>query len=619
MNKLMIMTGAAAMCFATPSAQCQVRSSVFDDVKVWYKGSAGNASGTSDAGTPPIASGDYRNKMKSMPQMSDASSTMHGGYYDWWGWRFQYANQNVDCPYAGVSLTSVPCIVVPEPEYEYGTGTVQVEINGEMTTQPYYLGARYGSFSFKNWMSDWASSTVCSNYTAVLRFRSDTVNPVSGNANQVISIGGIYNNTVGRATGVSLCLNTPVTLGDYACPRIWVGTDQQNYTDCQIKSGRWVDCAIAVNGATLNLWLCWNNGTDEAPENKLVKLTKTYTAGWPTIAGGCSVALASASNTYRHSYTNGVYNSDMSQKVFRGAFHQIAFWERTLSDDEIREAMAGGTCRPNLVQVGIEGNGIDEFATSTQTASVSNTGAWENLNPTLTAANPTATIAFTCPALLAGKPQYLRVPMAATSTVGELSVALNGETLGALTVNPGKSALLYVPESKIASGDNTLVLTRTNGDSLVLDAVALGGSWQFGESISSFSNGPNTADKYIFNPSGGNDKFHDRTLNNSDAGAATEFRFYVPADLVGRYRGVFTTRAQNTGGGTYDFEFVANGTTLGTYGLKGGNNYAIKVPDKNIVAGWNTFAWKRVSGWVNIDWHKFEVKPPPKGMIISVY
>jgi len=76
MKKLLIMTGAAAMCFfATPSAQGQVRSSVFDDVKIWYKGSAGNAVGTADSGNNRIG------LVKNLPNLADTSSSMHGGEY----------------------------------------------------------------------------------------------------------------------------------------------------------------------------------------------------------------------------------------------------------------------------------------------------------------------------------------------------------------------------------------------------------------------------------------------------------------------------------------------------------------------------------------------------------
>ena len=618
---------AAALTLCALTSHATVRSSVFDDVKVWYKGSAGNAAGTSDANIPPWAnssSDNYFNKMKNLAAFSTADMSSgtagwhdaaHGGKYQWWGWRLQYANQNVDCPYAGVSLANTPCMVVPETTYDYGTGTAEVEINGETTTQPYYLGARFGSLRFENWMSDWATSTVCSNHTTVLRFRSEIINHVSGNPSRVIAVGTVYSGTTGAATGYSLQLNTPVALGDYACPRIWVGTVQKNYTDIQIKSGRWVDCAVCVNGNTLTSWFCWNDGTDETPSYRLVKKTETYTAGLPAIKGGCTVQFASAPDTYRASFTNGVESADMSGvRVFRGAFHQVAFWDRTLSDDEIREAMAGGTGRPNLISVGMEGNGVEEFSTSSHATSVANTGAWEYLNPTLFESNPSATISFTCPAIWAGQSQWLRLPVASGS--GTVTATINGTPVGGCNISAGGIGHIYVPTNVIVSGANTLVLSR-NAGTFSLDAVRLGGSWRFGESINSFANAPATVDKYLFHPACGNDKFHDRTLNSS-GDTLTQFRFFVPEDMVGKFRGVFTTRAQNTGGSTFNWEFLANGTSLGTYGLKGGNEYEIKVPVGNIIAGWNTLAWKRVSGWVNYDWQKFTLLPAPAPFVVVV-
>ena len=616
----------------TASVQGAVKSSVFDDVKIWYKGSAGNAVGTADSGSVT--------KVKSLPQLADTSSSLHGGEYFWWGWRLQYENQDVECPYAGCKLVSTPCIVVPKAKWTVNgaysndptnpTGYADVEINGVVTQQPYYDCPRFGDLHFSNWMSDWETDTVCSNYTCVLRFRSDMLNPVSGNGNKIIDIGSEYNDTAGRAAGFGLILNPNAgSFADAAYPRIWVGKDAVDYRDCNVKSGRWVDCAIVVNGRTLDMWLCWNDGTIETPTNRLVRKSKTYpiTAAIPAIQGECIVYLASTKNAYSGGvYTNGLYSSDLANKAFEGAFHQIAFWDRTLSDDEIREAMAGGTGRPNIVQVGMEGNGIDEFASSGNTASVSNTGAWENLNPTLTAANPTATIAFTCPALWAGKPQYLRVPMAATSTEGSLSIALNGETLGTVDVAPGKVALLFVPQSKIVSGGNTLVLTRTEGESLVLDAVTMGGSWQFGQNVGSFANTglpEDSPDRYVFHPANGSDKTHNRGTFSNGGERETNFDFFVPADMVGKFRGVFTTRTQNTGWPTASempYSFHVNGTKIGDFKLKGGTETTVKIPDNSIVPGWNRAYWKTTSSgyWANIDWHKFEVKPPPKGMMLVI-
>ena len=603
-------TATAALALCALTAHAAVHSSVFDDVKVWYKGSAGNAIGTADSSSVT--------KIKNLPQLANTSSSMHGGDYGWWGWRIQYKNQTVDCPYAGVTLDSTPCMVVPS--YAAKTGDATVTIDGETTTQPYWTGRRFGDLHFTNWMSDWTGGTVCSNWTCVLRFRSDQVNQVSGNGNNIIGIGNSWDATAGRATGVSLLLNTPVALADYACPRTFVSTTQMNYTDIKIKSGRWVDCALAVDGQTLSMWFCWNDGTDETPTNKLAKITETYptTKGLPTIPAGCRVQLASTKDAYSATFTNGVYNADMLNKAFEGAFHQIAFWDRTLSDDEIREAMAGGTGRPGLVDLGMEGNGVEEFSATPSKTSVATDGDWENLNPALTAGNPTATIAFDCPALWAGMPQWLRI---AGAGAGQVSVALNGTTLGEVAVSASGSASLFVPEGKIVSGANTLVLTRISG-SPVIDAVRLGGSWRFGETISSFSyqnNATDNPDNYLFNPACGSDEIHHRGLPVGK-GNRTNFDFFVPENMVGKFRGVFATRPQNTGGADKNFHFYANGEKVGEYLLRGGVTTEVKLPETAVVAGWNRLSWESQSGgdWANIDWHKFTLVPAPQAFVVVV-
>ena len=609
----MAATAATLAAVATAPAQDAVKGNVFDDVKVWYKGSAGNAVGTADSSTVT--------KIKSLPNLADASSSMHGGDYFWWGWRLQYANQDVDCPYAGVTLGSTPCMVVPSNNDP--TGYVTVTINGEETTQPYWTSRRFGDLHFSSWMSDWEAGTVCSNYTVVLRFKSKAVNPVSGCPNAILAFGFDWNSTAGVPAGFSLKWNTPDALGTHAVPRLTVGKTMEDFRDCKVPDGHWVDLAIAVNGQQMSMWLCWNDSTTEIRTNRLVKIDRTYTGGWPTVKGKSVAYLASGKDTYGATWTNGVYSADVNGKGFEGAFHQVAFWDRTLSSDEIREAMAGGTGRPNIVQVGIEGNGIAEFATSSQTDSVSNTGTWENLNPTLTAANPTATIAFTCPALWAGKPQYLRVPMAATSTAGKLSVALNNETLGLVDVAAGKVALLYIPGEKIVFGGNTLVLARTDGEALVLDAVTLGGSWQFGKNVGSFgyqSSVESNPDRYTFNPACGSDEIHNRGTFNNGGNRETSFDFFVPADMVGKFRGVFTTRVQNTGGNSMPYSFHVNGAKIDDFTLKGGTETEVKIPANVINVGWNRAYWKTTSSgyWANIDWHKFEVEPPQKGLALII-
>ena len=601
-KKTAVLTATIAAAVSS-TAQATARSSVFDDVKVWYKGSAGNAVGTADS------SGNQICHVKNLPQLSDSSSSMHGGDYYWWGWRMSYENQPVVCPYANVSLDSTPCMVVHSPVTTNSMETVTID--GVEQQQP-NITYRTGDLHFTNWLAD--RNSACDSYTLVLRFRNEAINPVPGDHNRVIGLGNVWTSTAGYAAGVDLRMVTQEALGSYSCPRIVVGVNQQEPTNVRIQDGKWVDCAIAVSGLTLTATFCW----EDAGTNALSRVSYTYSASVasPAIAANGKVTIGGGDKA-SCTFTRGVYLAQNDWTWgFRGAFHQIAFWDRTLSDDEIREAMSGGTGRPNLVQVGMEGNGVNEFATSAQTASVSNAGAWENLNPTLNAENSTATIAFDCPALWAGQAQWLRIPIASGN--GSLAASINGTTLGTATAVAGGIGRIFVPANVIASGANSLVITRLQG-SFAIDAVTLGGSWKFGESVGSFANAPNTPDQFVVNPAGGNDKFRDRTLKNS-TGGETQFRFYVPGDLVGRVRGVFTTRVQNTGSGApaYDFEFLANGTSLGTYGLKGGNEYEVKVPVDGIVAGWNTFAWKRLAGWANIDWHKFELQQPPKGLLLVV-
>lgn len=615
----------AALCAATAcaavTAGAAVTGSVFDDVKVWYKGAAGNAVGTKD-----VDSNDG-GKSKIMNLADLSSGNIHGGTYNYWAWRMKYASEKVDCPYAGVTLDSTPCMVVPVFLTSAGKKEdVTMTLNGNTVTRTVWTGRRFCNLYFTNWMNDWASGTVCSNWTCVLRFRSNPVMQASGNCNKVIDIGSLWDATAGKATGVNFLMNTPDpdasgVLADYASPRTYVTTTQKNYADIKIKHNRWVDCALAVNGQTLTMWFCWNDGTEAAPTNKLAKITETYptTAGLPTIAAGARVNLASTGGqSFNGNYTNGVYSAALERRGFEGAFHQIAFWDRTLSDDEIREAMAGGTGRPNLVDIGMEGNGTAEFAATPTKTSVATDGDWENLNPALTAGNPSATITFDCPALWAGLPQWLRV---AGNGAGAVSVALNGETLGEVAVPTSGAASFFVPEGKIVSGANTLVLTRLSG-SPVIDAVRLGGSWRFGESIGSFSyqnNATDNPDNYLFHPACGSDEIHHRGVS-AGKGTRTNFDFFVPENMVGKFRGVFATRSQNTGGEDKNFHFYANGEKVGEYKLKGGVTTEVKIPETAVIAGWNRLSWESQSGgdWANIDWHKFTLLPAPVPFVIIV-
>lgn len=611
----------AATAFSVPSAQGAVRSSVFDDAVVWYRGALEAQSYFSNGPEGTFANNGAKTA-KAFKSILHTANPSTAPAMSWsWGWGAETTLDSapVVCPYAGCTLTGVTYANRPIPVKT--NDWAEVTVGGNTSSQPilsHWKGPEY--LNSGAWVSEATSA-----YTLVLRLRVDTpLNNLSGSdIGEGFAIFAESNYSWNGKTGVRISF-AGSTLGTYRYPRIFFGNQTFNLTNAQVPFGNWIDLAVSVNGSSVTLVACAQGESGNTLESKTATLSDVN----PALPGGGNTFRffgPECSGGYTAVWTNGLKaassssgENGMRTQHFRGAVHQMAFWNRALTLDEIR--MAWGEGRPNLVHVGVEGNGIAEFGAdgaANQTSSVSNGGAWQLLNPTLTAENPTATISFTCPALWAGLPQYLRLPMASTSSSGAVTITLNGMSLGIANVYPNKTSLVYVEENKIISGANTLVLTRTSGDALVLDAVTLGGSWRFGETISSFANAPSTIDQFLFHPAGANDKLRDRTLNSSGVNG-TEFRFYVPEDIVGKFRGEFATRVQNTGGSTFNFVFSVNGEDLGTYGLKGGNTYEIKVPDNNIVVGWNTFAWKCVAGWANIDWHKFTVLPPVKGLMIII-
>jgi len=592
-----------------------VRSSVFDDVKVWYRGALAAESYYSNGpeGTFANNSGKISKSFKSITCASDSDNALNKLQWSWgWGAETTLDNAPVVCPYAGCTLSGVTYANYPIPTKT--NGWAEVTINNETTSQPvlsHWKGPEYlGS-------GNWATGGITT-YTMILRLRLDTpLNNCSGSGSgEGFSVFAQTPNYSWNAkTGFRITFNGP-TLGTYRCPRIDFGNNRTDLNNAAVPYGNWIDIAVAVNGQSVTLAACAQGESANAIDWKTVALSNGENPALPASGNTFVFFGPEISGGYTAVWTNGVkcaqYNSAEDcrrTQCFRGAVHQIAFWDRALSADEIREAWGEG--RPNLVSVGMEGNGTADFAATANV--VTNGGPWQRLDPTLTAQNPSATISFDCPALWSGQSQWLRV---AGAGAGRVAATINGTPVGECAVAASGVGHVFVPTNVIVSGANTLVITRTDG-SPVLDAVRLGGSWRFGENINSFANAPSTIDRFVFHPAGGNDKFHDRTLKNSSLGE-TQLHFFVPEDMVGKFRGVFTTRVQNTGGSTFNFGFSANGADLGTYGLKGVNNYEIKIPVENIAAGWNSFAWIRQAGWANIDWHRFDLIDAPRPFVITL-
>ena len=591
--------------------------SPFDDVKVWYKGAAGNAVGTADSGGADGWSAWTLCKLKSQTKAGIyGGEVTDGGRYYWWGDRIRYQNENVHLPYANVDVGETPCFVFPASSYKTN-GWADVEIGGVVMSRP-VINYRPAHLQIPTWLPDWPSGLVCSNWTCVLRFRPDSaINPVSGGQNTMALFRAGNNYQSGdKPSGVSLSLNTPTTLSDRFNIRMFVGDQQVNFTGNLIQNGNWVDFGLVVNGPKLTMHMAYEDGEEGAKTNCVYTYTRTFkaTEPKPTIAANNrTFALGSqASSGSSYTFTNGVSSSDL-QADFHGAFHQVAFWDRSLSMDEVKEAMG----RPSLVSVGIQGNeGNCEF--SAKKTSVRAECDGEELDPVLTAANPSATIAFECPAQMAGLPQFLRVAAAATSADGAVLATLNGTDLKTLELVAGRVASVFVAKDLIVAGANTLTLTRTSGDRLELDAVTLGsGSFQYGvdtymAGLGTFGSGATSDDAFGLNPACGNNKFHNRGLSN---GNAYNCYLRIPEDLDGCVRGAFSFLVQNTGGELKNASVAVNGVTLQSFQVKGGNRYEVTVPSDALTGGENKISLVAGVGggnWFNMDCLKFVAREHKK-------
>ena len=600
---------ATAICVVAVAAS----ASVFDDVKVWYKGAAGNEAGAADSGGASGWSGDI-SKLKSLT----GDGAYDGGQYFWWGYRLQYKNVPVKLPYANLDIGEAPCVEFPGLDgagSNKSSGSATVTIGGQEVERPvqYY---KCGSMKTKDWLPDWPDGSVCSNYTCVTRFNPyHAINPVSGNPMTLLGLDAIYQGG-DKPSGVSLSLNTYKTLDDHLSLRMFVGDRQFNYDSRSsadrvvlIKEGSWVDLALVVASPKLTIYMCYEDGGT----NVIRSFSETFdaSAAKPALPASKREFRIGSSNSdvYGCTFTNGVYVASGFRNDFWGAFHQIAFWDRALSLDEVKEAMG----RPAMVSVGLRGNpGNAEF--SAKTASVATEGAWERLNPVLTESKPSATITFQCSKQWDGLPQFLRIAACSDSDTGFVSVAVNGRDIGQVELKPGKISDLYVAEGMVVEGENSLALTRSSGEMLKLDQVEMGGSWRYGIDVASkgigyFGYDANNFDSYDFNPACGNDVFHERGMASNGAKPRYAFTVNVPEELAGQCRGKLRFRAQNSGGNTYSNEVYVNSARLTGVMMKGGQVYDFTVPSTMLKAGRNEIQLKQITGWINWDCHEFKIYP----------
>ena len=188
---------------------------------------------------------------------------------------------------------------------------------------------------------------------------------------------------------------------------------------------------------------------------------------------------AEASRNDKSVYPMGA--NDNAIKAFRGSIQQVAFWDRSLSKEEMYRAV--GYPRTDLWRVGVDNGSASEFSgTMPEGGADVDAERWPLQNGL--ASGQSVTLKFPLDKdyeLATG--QLLRWKSLPGSPKAVLAATVNGSSCGTKSVNAGEWAQWFVRKPYLKAGTNTVVITRvdTATGSVVADTVALGGGIQVGK------------------------------------------------------------------------------------------------------------------------------------------
>ena len=282
--------------------------------------------------------------------------------------------------------------------------------------------------------------------TFFMRFRWDGTFPSPGNSSAFLAAG----NSSGY--GFQLSITTAARYSLYSASilsKTWNGS-----TDATLAADKWTDFAITVSNRHVTVY------SIQEGDRNISTMTADGGSGKPSGVANSEIILGLG---IEGAFGWGGVATATRIRAFRGSIQSFASWNRALSADEVRQVFAWPAS--DLVRLGTANDSALDFEGG---------------------AAPT-TFNFNVAAKDAGLAQVLRVTATSTSAAGTFSVALNGAAIGSLAVLPGKTATFYVKKNLTVAGSNTITLTRTSADPVVIDAIALGGSIQIGNADGSFT------------------------------------------------------------------------------------------------------------------------------------
>ena len=365
-----------------------------------------------------------------------------------------------------------------------------------------------------------------------------------------------------------------------------------------LTPGRWVDLALTLKNKELTVYYIGEGG-------RMKTLTKTIPVqegdyGTSTLKLGCEKGTTSWKNKTESGYPNGCC----------ATFNQFAVWQRALSEMEIRRAMAWP--REDVLQIGGANDSVDEFAgTTSEKITIDNVyapSAWKDFPAAFSSSCSETTIGFSLNDNLSGLPQVLRVRGTSNSADGKFDVIVNGTALSeTLSVVRSQTGSVFVPGNLLVAGANELRLSLKNAgsDVVLIDALALGGSWRLGranDSNAEFGSEANTTssadvtESYLKCVRGALKKAY----------PSVHLGTWIPQELAEDYRFVLSMR--------YKPELAQSGTTEQVFDINVNDKTVSRHPHAK--GGWQTisspkFEAELFSAGSNRVSFVIEADPPP--------
>ena len=473
--------------------------------------------------------------------------------------------------------------------------------------------------------------------TFFVRFRWEGAVAEANNCNIALLLNGCNDGYWSNKKGFGLTIRTYANVPDkgylnVTVPQVRTGAWNDTVS---VMSGSWVDCFVSVypsptdpNKSNADIWICQTPGFSGSAFGQPVMKGCHFddASALPRMLSSASTYAGLRLGSERNDvYAGAAYRST----AFRGAIAAVKGWNRLLSTNEMWCVMAGqygGT-----FNVGVPDGKADEFgASNTETTFDPSSMAWQKMKKSLTSSDRTLTLSVPLTAENRGSAKLLAIKplFDGVSATCPVTVTANGVAVGTFDLISESSRTILLrgrAASCDANGWLVIAITRPEGcaGTLLFDALSLTGSWQFGIDDGSQSEmteeGKGVPQVAVM----GDPECRHVQRALTKVCPSLSLLFNVPENIDERCTWLYITRFVNPRAGyLHPLHLELNGETVWTnVNVAAGTKIEIPVNAGCLVSGLNELKWcydTPSANWINMDFHKLKLVPPPCGTMFTV-